>query len=153
MDPHFTLEPDAVRVAHVADKSAAIRYIAQVCGETYGLDAEEVESSLLDREALGSTGFGHGVALPHARMPGIVKPIAALVRIEQPIDYDAADGLPVTIVCALLSPENAGAIHLHALAALSRMMRDDEFRSQLVEAPHAEALFSLVSNGQDRDVA
>ncbi len=153
MDPHFTLEPEAVRVAQLADKPAAIRFLAQVCAETYDLDAAEVETRLLEREALGSTGFGHGVALPHARMPGVIKPIAALVRVEQPIEYEAADGLPVNIVCALLSPEHAGATHLHALAALSRMMRDDHFRDQLAEAPHAEALYALVTNGQDCDAA
>ena len=134
MDPHFTLEPDAVRLAQVGDKTAAIRFLAEVCADSYGLDAAEIESRLLEREELGSTGFGNGVALPHARMEGIAKPVAALVRFEQPIDYDAADGMPVNLACALLSPANAGATHLHALAAFSRMMRNEHFREQLVEA-------------------
>ena len=153
MDPHFTLEPDAVRVTRVADKSAALRFLSEICAETYGLDAKEVEACLLEREELGSTGFGNGVALPHARMEGISRPIAALVRFEHPIDYDAADGMPVNLACALLSPANAGATHLHALAALSRVMRDEHFREQLAEAPDAEAMYGLVANGQDRNAA
>lgn len=153
MDPHFTLEAEAVRVADIADKPAALRFLAQLCAETYGLDAGLVEECLQEREALGSTGFGNGVALPHARLPGIQKPLAALVRIEHPIDFDAADGLPVTLACALLSPENAGATHLHALAALSRMMRDEQLRARLTDAPDAEAIYGIVTNGQDRDAA
>lgn len=153
MDPLYTLEPEAVRVAHVADKPASIRYLAKICAECYGLDAGEVETRLLEREALGSTGFGNGVALPHARLSGLERPIAVVVRFEQPIDYDAADGLPVDIACALLSPEHDGAGHLHALAAFSRMMRNDRFRAKLVAAPNAEALYGLVSNEPDRDAA
>ncbi|MXP10835.1 PTS sugar transporter subunit IIA [Pseudoblastomonas halimionae] len=153
MDPHFTLEVEAVRVADIADKSAALRFLAQVCGETYGLDADQVEQALLEREALGSTGFGNGVALPHARLAGIQKPLAALVRIERPIDFEAADGLPVELACALLSPENAGATHLHALAALSRMMRDEQLRARLSAATDVEAIYGIVTNGQDRDAA
>lgn len=153
MDPHFILEPAAVRMAKVGDKTAAIRFLAEVCAGCYGLDAAEIETRLLEREALGSTGFGNGVALPHARMEGISKPIAALVRFEQPIDFDAADGMPVNLACALLSPANAGATHLHALAAFSRMMRDEHFREQLAGAPDAEAMYGLVANGQDRNAA
>ena len=153
MDPHFTLEPAAVRLAQVEDKTAAIRFLAEICAESYGLDAAEVEARLLEREELGSTGFGNGVALPHARIEGINRPIAALARFDRPIDYDAADGMPVNLACVLLSPANAGATHLHALAALSRMMRDEHFREQLAEAADAEVLYGLIANGQDRNAA
>ena len=153
MDPHFTLEVEAVRVADIPDKSAALRFLAQVCAETYGLDADQVEKGLCEREALGSTGFGNGVALPHARIAGIAQPLVALVRFERPIDFEAADGLPVELACALLSPENAGATHLHALAALSRMMRDEHLRARVLAATDVEAIYGIVTNGQDRDAA
>ena len=84
------------------------------------LDAAAVLEYLEEREKLGSTGFGRGVAIPHARLPGIARPVAAVLRLEHPVDYSAADGLPVELVFGLLSPENSGATHLHALAAVFR---------------------------------
>jgi PTS system nitrogen regulatory IIA component len=93
------------------------------------------------------------VAIPHARIPGLTRPVAAFFRLEKPVQFDAADGMPVDLVFGLLSPESAGAAHLHALAAISRMMRDDALHAALGEAPGTEALFALLSNGSDRDAA
>jgi nitrogen PTS system EIIA component len=109
--------------------------------------------SIRARENLGSTGFGRGVAIPHARIEGISRPIAAFLRLESPVAYDAADGMPVDLVFGLLSGEQAGAAHLHALAAISRMMRDEAMHAALSQAPSDEALYGLLSNVIDRDAA
>src|SRR3546814_10989545 len=93
-------------------------------GEAYGLDPVMVLDRLEERERLGSTGFGRGVAIPHARCPAIHRPVVVLLRLEDPVDFAAADGMPGDLVFGLLSPENAGATHLHALAALSRLGSD-----------------------------
>ena len=153
MDPHFTLEPDAVRVTRVADKSAALRFLSEICAETYGLDAKEVEACLLEREELGSTGFGRGVAIPHARLGQVNRPVAALLKLSSPVAFDAADGMPVELAFGLISPENAGAAHLHALAAISRMVREETTHRILMEATDAETLRASLANANDRDVA
>lgn len=106
-----------------------------------------------DRERLGSTGFGRGVAIPHARVPGLSRPVAAFLRLSDPVAFEAADDMPVDLVFGLLSPENAGAAHLHALAAISRLMRDERMHTALIQAPSDEAIYGLLSNVIDRDAA
>ena len=116
-------------------------------------DGTLVRARLEEREKLGSTGFGRGVAIPHARMPNLTKPVAAFLRLATPVAFDAADDMPVDLVFGLLSPEQAGAAHLHALAAISRMMRDETMHAALTEAPSDEALYGLLSNVIDVDAA
>ena len=93
------------------------------------------------------------MAIPHARFPGLQRPVAALLKLRHPADFASADGLPVDIVVGLLSPENSGATHLHALAAISRLMRDERVHEALSDAPDAEALYGLLTNATDRDAA
>jgi PTS system nitrogen regulatory IIA component len=93
------------------------------------------------------------VASPHARTAGVSAPVAAFLRLEAPVAFDAADGMPVGLVFGLLSPEQGGAAHLQALAAISRMMRDERMRTNLEAAPDAEALYGLLCNVIDRDAA
>ena len=91
--------------------------------------------------------------MPHARIDGLSRPVAALLKLESPIDFAAADRLPVDLVIGLLSPTNAGATHLHALAALSRMVRDEDMHRALTEASDTETLYALLTNASDRDAA
>ena len=119
----------------------------------YELDRDLVLERVTERERLGSTGFGRHVAIPHARIPGLSRPVAAVIRLDRPVDFDAADGMPVDIVFGLLSPDGAGATHLQALAAISRMMRDERMHATLVAAPGTDAIYSLLSNVIDRDAA
>src|SRR5690606_30510766 len=119
----------------------------------YGVDRAEVLEGIQRRERLGSTGFGRGVAIPHAHAHGLKRPVAVFLRLPSPIDFDAADSIPVELVFGLLSPEMAGATHLQALAAISRTMRDERIREALVRAPDDEALYSLLCNVDDRDAA
>jgi len=153
MSAVFILLPEAVTVAAGGDKAAALASLADLFASVYDLDRELVLSRIVEREELGSTGFGRHVAIPHARIAGLTRPVAAVIRLDTPIEFEAADGMPVDLVFGLLSPEGAGATHLHALAAISRMMRDERMHAALVAAPGPEALYSLLSNVIDRDAA
>jgi len=149
----FMLSPDAVGTIAADSKQAILEQLSQRFAAVYGLDSALVLERIEERERLGSTGFGRGVAIPHARLPGLARPVAVFLRLEAPVDFDAADGMPVAMVFGLLSPESAGAAHLHALAAISRMMRDEAMHVALTEAPGAEALYALLANVIDRDAA
>lgn len=153
MTAHFTLLPEAVGTIAADSKPAILEQLASRFAEVYGLDSAAVLGRIQEREKLGSTGFGRGVAIPHARIEGLTRPVAAFLRLRAPVAFDAADGMPVDLVFGLLSPEHAGAAHLHALAAISRLMRDERMHSALVQAPGAEALYGLLSNVIDRDAA
>ena len=149
----FSLLPDAVQTVHADTKAAILDRLSQCFADVYGLEAGTVLQRLGEREKLGSTGFGRGVAIPHARMAGLNRPVAAFLRLDASVSFDAADGMPVDLVFGLLSPEHAGAAHLHALAAISRMMRDDAMHAALNLAPGTEAIYGLISNVIDRDAA
>jgi len=124
-----------------------------VFAAVYGLDRDIVLARIAEREELGSTGFGRRIAIPHARIPGLARPVAAVIRFDSPVEFNAADGMPVDLAFGLLSPEGAGATHLHALAAISRMMRDERMHDAIVAAPGTEAIYSLLANVIDRDAA
>jgi len=149
----FTLLPEAVGTIRADSKPAILSQLAARVASVYALDRDVVLSGLETREKLGSTGFGRGVAIPHARIAGVTRPVAALLRLESPVGFDSADGAPVDLIFGLLSPEHAGAAHLHALAAISRLMRDERMHTALIEAPDAEALYGLLCNVIDRDAA
>lgn len=149
----FTLLPEAVGMITADSKQAILASLADRFARVYGLDPVLVLERIEEREKLGSTGFGRGVAIPHARLPDLGRPVAVFFRLESPVGFDAADGMPVDMVFGLLSPEQAGAAHLHALASISRMMRDEHMHASLAEAPGAEAIYGLLANGIDRDAA
>ena len=153
MTAQFTLLPEAVATVRAESKQAILDQLAERFAGVYGLDPAEVHERIEEREKLGSTGFGRGVAIPHARIGNLSRPVAAFLRLEAPVAFESADGMPVDLVFGLLSPEQAGAAHLHALAAISRMMRDDAMHAALNQAPSAEALFGILSNVIDRDAA
>lgn len=153
MSPLFSMKPEAVAIIDAADKQAILEQLSRTFAASWNLDAAQVLEQLEERERLGSTGFGRGVAIPHARIAGISRPVAVLLKLRHPADFAAADGLPVDIVIGLLSPENSGATHLHALAAISRLMRDERVHEAMSDAPDAEALYSLLTNATDRDAA
>jgi len=153
MSALFTLLPEAVTTIPGSDKDSILSQLADLFAKVYDLDRTQVLDRIVEREQLGSTGFGRNVAIPHARLPGLSRPVAAVVRLGTQVDFNAADGMPVDLVFGLLSPDGAGATHLHALAAISRLMRDERMHAALIAAPSSEALFSLLSNVIDRDAA
>ncbi len=153
MNVNFVMKPDSVAIVDAEGKHEILQHLSSIFARSWDLDGEMVLEYLEEREKLGSTGFGRGVAIPHARIPGLARPVAALLKLRHPADFDAADGLPVELIFGLLSPENSGASHLHALASISRLMRDEDVREALTDAPDEEAIYGLMTNVSDRDVA
>lgn len=153
MNVHYKLMAEAVWIAGAGDKREILALLAERFAEVYRLDRAAVLEGLEEREALGSTGFGRGVALPHARIQGVGRPVAALLRLTAPVDFAAADAMPVDLVIGLLSPINAGVAHLHALAAISRLVRDEEMHRAMTDAADPETLYALLTNATDRDAA
>lgn len=126
------------------DKEGVLREMAQhLCAVTPGLDdaEERVVRALLDRERLGSTGVGEGVAIPHAKVPGIGKLVAVFGRSPRGVAFDAIDQQPVTLVVLLLVPENSAGLHLKALARVSRLLKNASFRESLIKASARDVLY------------
>ena len=148
------LRHEAVRKdVPAASKKQLFQQIGSIAGDLVGLDARDVADRLATRERLGSTGFGGGVAIPHTKMPGIDAVTGVFLRLTNPMAFDAVDDLPVDLVFALLSPADAGAAHLKALARVSRQMRDRNFLAKLRGAGSHDALFALFSADEARDAA
>lgn len=127
-----------------ANKKKALAVIAEIAARNFGLDAGEVLEALSEREAAGSTGVGHGVAVPHARLDGLHRMRGVFVRLEQPVEFEAVDDQPVDLLFALFAPKNAGAEHLRALARVSRLLRQNDLREQLRNARSADAIHALL---------
>ncbi|WP_174293393.1 PTS sugar transporter subunit IIA [Sphingomonas bacterium] len=148
------LRPEAVLTGvAAATKKAVLASVAAAAAGIVDGDARDIGERLAAREKLGSTGFGYGVALPHARLPGLAVVTGVFVRLAQPIDFGAVDDLPVDLVFALLSPVEAGADHLKALARVSRQLRDRAFLAKLRGAASCDALYALLCEDQARDAA
>ena len=119
------LVPGAVKTfPRVSSKKRLFCDLSEIAYGAFGLPQHDALTALQDREALGPTGVGDGIALPHARLPGLTKVNGVFVRLEQPLDFDALDRKPVDLVFALFAPEDAGVTHLKALALVSRTLRD-----------------------------
>jgi PTS system nitrogen regulatory IIA component len=153
MDVNLTVVPEAVLIARLETKSRVLGHLARSFEAVYGLSAVSVLEGLEAREALGSTGFGRGLAIPHCRNTGVKRPTLAVIKLAEPVDFAAADAMPVSLVFGLVSPENAGATHLHALAAISRLMRDEAKLQAMADAPDAEALYAQLTSQFMRDAA
>ena len=119
------LAPTAVLPAlKVNGKKQAIQELAEKAAQLTGLPEREIFDTLLQRERLGSTGVGNGIAIPHGKLPKVDKLFGLFARLERPIDFDALDGEPVDLIFLLLAPESAGADHLKALARVARVLPD-----------------------------
>ena len=153
-DLHDLLATDAIleRVA-VGTRKALFQQLAAAAAATYGLDPAAVAEAVGTREKLGSTGFGAGVATPHGKLPGMSHVCGVFARLANPLDFGAVDDLPVDIVFMLLSPADAGAVHLKALAKVSRALRDKAFVDKLRGAGSRDALVALLTAGEVRDAA
>ena len=148
------LRPEAVftGVAAVSRKSL-LQQLGFLAAPLLGIDSRGLTEALAERERLGSTGFGGGVALPHARLPTIAAPIGLFARLATPIEFDAVDDLPVDLVFALFSPSPGGADHLKALARVSRRLRDRLFLAKLRGAGSPDALYALFAASETRHAA
>lgn len=134
-------------VAHVkgSSKKALLQDIAARSAELYGLEQRVVLEALLDRERLGSTGLGRGVAAPHARLNGVDQVCGVFCQLDRGIDFEAPDDVPVDLVFALIAPEDAGAEHLLALAKVSRTLRDGGTTAKLRSCADNAALFAVLT--------
>jgi PTS system nitrogen regulatory IIA component len=129
------LTPDSVRSdLRVTSKKQALQAIAHIAADAAGVSERTVFDVLLERERLGTTGVGGGIAIPHGKVPGLDRIHAAFVKLGQPIGFDAIDDQPVDLIFLLLAPESAGAEHLKALARISRLLRDKALCRRLRDA-------------------
>jgi PTS system nitrogen regulatory IIA component len=146
MDFVTLLKPEAVKVLTSAtSKKRLMQDLGDLVDSAYGLDANNVVEALLTREALGPTGVGHGVALPHARLEGLEYVVGAFVLLDKPIDFGAVDRQPVDIAFALFAPENAGVEHLKALALVSRTLRDASICNKLRANLDSGTLYTILT--------
>jgi PTS system nitrogen regulatory IIA component len=128
-----------------ANKRQALAVIAEIAARNFGLDAGYVLDALTEREQAGSTGVGHGVAAPHARLEGLTRLRGVFVRLDHAVDFDSVDDQPVDLIFALFAPKDAAGVeHLRALARVSRILRQSELRQQLRQARTADAVHALL---------
>jgi PTS system nitrogen regulatory IIA component len=140
------LTPDAVVASLRANgKKQALQELSDRAASVSGLRAREIFDALLQRERLGSTGVGDGIAIPHGKLPKCGRIFGIFARLERPIDFEALDGLPVDLIFLLMAPENAGADHLKALALIARVLRGPGLAAKLRTARDPSALFSLLT--------
>ncbi|MBY6135656.1 PTS sugar transporter subunit IIA [Leisingera sp. XS_AS12] len=148
------LKPEAVRVIGAASsKKRLFQEIADVAQTAYGLNAQTTVEALLDRESLGPTGVGHGVALPHARLDTLSEVCGVFLILEKPLDFGAVDRQPIDIAFALFAPEDAGVEHLKALALVSRTLREQSFCTKLRANHEPSTLYTILTENQSVQAA
>jgi nitrogen PTS system EIIA component len=141
------LDPRAVATAlKVQNKKQLLQDMAQGLASQTAVDSRIIFETLLQREKLGSTGLGQGIAIPHGRLPKITRVYGYFARLAGPVAFESVDGEPVDLVFALVSPNHAGADHLTALARISRVLRDGAMLAKLRGAAGADSLYALLTD-------
>ena len=140
------LKPEAIRVfSSVSSKKRLLHDIAGIAEACYKTDYSQTVEALIERESLGPTGVGGGIALPHARLEQLDKVVGAFVLLENPIEFDAIDKQPVDIVFGLFAPKSAGVEHLKALALVSRTLREQSIVAKLRSNPKPSTLYTILT--------
>jgi PTS system nitrogen regulatory IIA component len=148
------LRPDGVKVLSSSpSKRRLFQDLAELAGGSWGLEPGQVNEALLEREGLGPTGVGQGVALPHARLQGLDRVRGLFLRLEKPLDFEAVDRQPVDLVFCLLAPASAGVEHLKALALVSRTLRDPALCSKLRANSDPATLHTILTENGPRNLA
>jgi len=148
------LDFEAIRTAFPGgNKRSLLQQLANLAGQRLNLDPAGILASLAERERLGSTGLGQGVAIPHGKIDGLDRIYGLFVRLAEPVDFKALDKDPVDLVFLLLSPLDAGAEHLKALAAISRITRQSHVLEKLRGARSRDALAAVLLGADERDAA
>ncbi|WP_240006111.1 PTS sugar transporter subunit IIA [Pseudaquidulcibacter saccharophilus] len=129
-----------------ANRREVLKRLCTTAHDAYGVDADEAFENAMKREALGGTGVGEGVAVPHARIKGLAKSVGVFALLEKPTDFEGPDNIAADLVFLILSPEDSGASHLKALAKVTRIMREPKNRSSLRSARSAAALLALLTD-------
>lgn len=154
MDMSIILKPEAVRVlSAVSSKKRLMHELGAIASSVYGVSQSTTVEALQERESLGPTGVGNGVALPHARLGGLTDVVGAFVLLEKPIDFDAVDRQPVDLAFALFAPSDAGVEHLKALALVSRTLRDPSVCAKLRSNTDPATLYTIVTEAQAAQAA
>ena len=130
---------------HASSKKQTLQELAKRAAQVTGLHERAIFEVLLERERLGTTGVGSGIAIPHGKLPELQRLYGVFARLDKPVDFDAIDDAPVDLIFLLLAPENAGADHLKALARVSRLLRDKVTCEKLRGADSADALFAILT--------
>ena len=143
------LTPSSVRVlSSTTSKKRLMHELSELAQGAHSLPAPDVLHALLERESLGPTGVGQGVALPHARLPGLQEVVGIFVLLEKPIDFDSVDRQPVDVVFALFAPEDAGVEHLKALALVSRTLREPSICAKLRANRDSDTLHTILTEAE-----
>jgi len=143
------LMPEAVKViGQISSKKRLFQKLGEIISSAYSIKESVAINSLIERENLGSTGVGNGVALPHARIAGIDTVVGGFLRIEQPLDFSSVDRQPVDLIFTLFAPEDSGVEHLKALALISRTMRNKVICEKLRSNNDPITLHALLTNGE-----
>lgn len=143
------LKPEAVKVlSATSSKKRLLADLADLSGAAYALNPDTVLHALMERESLGPTGVGQGVALPHARISGVEGMLGAFMLLERPVEYDSVDRQPVDVVFGLFAPEDAGVEHLKALALVSRTLRDPSILAKIRANPDTGTLYTILTEAQ-----
>ena len=146
------LDFDAIKTSlSGGNKRSLLQQLASLAGQRLGMDSAAILASLTERERLGSTGFGQGVAIPHGKIDSLNRIYGLFVRLAEPVDYKALDRQPVDLVFLLLSPPEAGAEHLKALAAISRVTRHATTLEKMRGARSRDALAAVLLGADERD--
>ncbi|MDE2577651.1 MAG: PTS IIA-like nitrogen regulatory protein PtsN [Hyphomicrobiales bacterium] len=146
--------PEAVIPAlKASSKKQALQELADKAATLSGLPAREIFDSLVQRERLGSTGVGGGVAMPHGKLPKCQKIFGVFARLDKPIDFESADEAPVDLIFLLIAPESAGADHLSALSRAARALRDASIVASLRSTRDASALYSILTRASTPNAA
>jgi PTS system nitrogen regulatory IIA component len=146
MDISDLIDPAGVVASlRVTSKKQALQELAKRASELTGIEDRKVFEVLIERERLGTTGVGNGIAIPHGKLAGLERLHGLFARLESPIDFDSIDEQPVDLICLLLAPETAGADHLKALARVSRLLRDRAMCKKLRGTDKADAIYALLT--------
>jgi PTS system nitrogen regulatory IIA component len=149
MDLAKLLSPGAVRVVgQLTSKKRLFQELGELVSASYGLSSSSAIDGLQERESLGPTGVGHGIALPHARLEDLDRIVGVFIRLEKPLDYDSVDRQPVDLIFGLFAPKDSGVDHLKALALVSRTMRDQAVLSKLRANTDAAKLYAILTEAR-----
>ena len=149
MDLSSILKPEAVKViSDASSKKRLFQRLGEIAESAYSLDGTHASEALLERESLGPTGVGHGIALPHARLADAEEVTGVFLKLERALDFGAVDRQPVDLIFALFAPENSGVEHLKALALISRTMRDADVCAKLRANDNPTTLHTVLTEGE-----
>ena len=145
------LKPELIiEEIHAQDKQGMLKEFSEQIEKTMGIKAEKIFNVLMEREKLGSTGIGEGVAIPHGKLHDLKEFVCCFGKSERGIDFEAIDGKPVHLVFLLLAPENSAGTHLKALAKISKILKDPNFRKQLLQTHGAKEIYQIIKEEDDK---